>query len=57
MKAGDSVDGTGTVECITPLFKDIPSDLSFVKNNYVTIPYLNPATMLLTHLIFLVVHL
>lgn len=42
LKAGDSVDGTGTVECITPLFKDIPSDLSFVKNNYVTIPYLNP---------------
>jgi xylulokinase len=43
-KTGDSVDGTGTVECITPLFREIPSDLSFVKNNYVTIPYLNPGS-------------
>lgn len=42
MKAGESVDGTGTVECITPLFTEIPCDLSFVRNNYVTIPYLRP---------------
>jgi len=42
LNAGDSVDGTGTVECITPLFTDIPGDLSFVRNNYVTIPYLRP---------------
>jgi xylulokinase len=42
LEAGDSVDGTGTVECITPLFTEIPSDLSFIRNNYVTIPYLRP---------------
>ncbi len=37
---GEAVDTTGTCECITPLFADIP-DLSFVENNYACVPYLD----------------
>ena len=37
---GEAVDTTGTCECITPLFADMP-DLSFVENNYACVPYLD----------------
>ncbi|MBQ4641611.1 MAG: hypothetical protein IJB47_03250 [Oscillospiraceae bacterium] len=39
-KCGDAVDTTGTSECITPLFPDIPG-MDFTKNNYACIPYLD----------------
>ena len=37
---GDAVDTSGTCECITPLFGDIPEDLSFQFNNFACVPYL-----------------
>ena len=37
---GDAVDGNGTVECITPIFKKMP-ELEFTNHNYVTVPYLD----------------
>jgi len=40
LRAGDAVDGNGTVECITPLFTNIPP-LAFTRKNYVTVPYLD----------------
>jgi len=39
LNEGECVDGMGTVECITPLFKKLP-DLEFTRRNYVCIPYL-----------------
>jgi len=39
LNEGDAVDGNGTVECITPLFKGIP-EIEFTRKNYVTVPYL-----------------
>jgi len=38
LSEGECVDGIGTVECITPMFKSIPS-LDFTRHNYVCIPY------------------
>lgn len=35
---GDAVDITGTCECITPLFAQIP-DETFVRNNFACVPY------------------
>lgn len=37
---GDAVDSTGTCECITPLYKKIPENLDFQKNNFACVPYL-----------------
>lgn len=37
---GEAVDTTGTCECITPLFADIPN-LQFVENNFACVPYLD----------------
>lgn len=37
---GDAVDTSGTCECVTPLFADIPNDFSFQKNNFACVPYL-----------------
>lgn len=37
---GDAVDTSGTCECITPLFSEIPEDLSFQRNNFACVPYL-----------------
>lgn len=37
---GEAVDTTGTCECITPLFSQIP-DLTFVENNFACVPYLD----------------
>ncbi len=39
-EVGDAVDTSGTCECITPLFTEIPEDLEFQKNNFACVPYL-----------------
>ena len=36
---GDAVDGTGTVECITPVFDTIPSSPAYYENGYCVVPY------------------
>lgn len=36
---GDAVDTSGTCECITPLFEEIPESLDFQKNNFACVPY------------------
>ena len=37
---GDAVDTSGTCECITPLFAQIPEDLDFQRDNFACVPYL-----------------
>lgn len=37
---GEAVDTTGTCECITPLFAEIPG-MEFIQNNYACVPYLD----------------
>ena len=37
---GDAVDTSGTCECLTPLFKQMPETLDFQKNNFACVPYL-----------------
>ncbi len=37
---GDAVDTSGTCECITPLFADIPESLDFQRDNFACVPYL-----------------
>ena len=37
---GDAVDTSGTCECITPLFAQMPEDMAFCRDNYTCIPYL-----------------
>ena len=37
---GDAVDTSGTCECITPLFPEIPEDLDFQRDNFACVPYL-----------------
>lgn len=39
-ETGDAVDTSGTCECITPLFAEIPESLDFQKNNFACVPYL-----------------
>jgi len=39
LKPGDAVDGTGTVECITPVFENMIEDTELTRKNYVCIPY------------------
>lgn len=39
LETGDAVDGMGTVECITTLFKDKPSDVEMGKQGYPCVPY------------------
>ena len=39
LDAGDAVDGMGTVECITTLFKDKPTNLEMGKQGYPCVPY------------------
>ena len=36
---GIAAEGAGTVECITPVYKEIPSGTSFQNNNYNVVPY------------------
>lgn len=37
---GDAVDTSGTCECITPLFAEIPENLDFQRGNFACVPYL-----------------
>ena len=37
---GEAVDTSGTCECITPLFGEIPENLDFQYNNFACVPYL-----------------
>lgn len=39
VKAGDAVDGMGTVECITSVFPEKPDDSDMGKEGYVCVPY------------------
>ncbi len=39
LQAGDAVDGMGTVECITTLFKDKPVNAEMGKQGYPCVPY------------------
>lgn len=39
LREGEAVDGTGSVECITPVFKGIIRDKAFTKNNFVCVPH------------------
>lgn len=41
---GEAVDGAGTVECITPVYGNIPENDSFYQNNYVAVPYVKPGS-------------
>ena len=39
-EVGDAVDNSGTCECITPLFPEIPDNLDFQRDNFACVPYL-----------------
>jgi len=43
-KQGMAADGTGTAECLTIAFKDIPTNESFYDSNYCIVPYIIPHT-------------
>lgn len=40
-EVGDGMDGTGTVECIEPLFAGIPEGYDFTKENFACVPYVD----------------
>ena len=44
MEVGHAVDGTGTVECITPVFDTIPTDKALYDEGYCVVPYVFPGT-------------
>lgn len=44
LSVGEAVDGTGTVECITPLFDRIPTDKRLYDEGYSVVPYVLPGT-------------
>lgn len=39
LEKGEAVDGTGTVECITPVFDEIPECDSLYRDGYAVVPY------------------
>ena len=39
LNEGEAVDGTGSVECITPVFKGIVRNPDFTNNNFVCVPH------------------
>lgn len=39
-RAGDAVDTSGTCECVTPLFTEIPESPDFQRDNFACVPYL-----------------
>ena len=41
LEPGDAMDGTGTTECIEPLFSAIPEEARFTQENYACVPYLD----------------
>ena len=36
---GKAAEGAGTVECMTPVFRDIPATIGFQRDNYGIVPY------------------
>ena len=44
LKPGMATDGSGTVECITPVFTEYNRDGSLQKNNYALVPFLKQGT-------------
>lgn len=36
---GTAAEGAGTVECVTPVFRDIPDTIAFQRDNYCVVPY------------------
>ena len=40
LSPGQSVDGTGTVECITPVFSSIPENAELYEKGYSVVPYI-----------------
>ena len=38
---GDAVDTSGTCECVTPLFAELPQNRDFQENHFACVPYLN----------------
>lgn len=44
LQKGMAVDGTGTVECITPVFEEPRFPKAMYKNNYVMVPYVMPSS-------------
>lgn len=39
-RSGDAVDTSGTCECVTPLFPEIPESPDFQRDNFACVPYL-----------------
>lgn len=39
LSSGQAVDGTGTVECITPIFDHIIGNIEFISDNFVCVPH------------------
>ncbi len=44
LKQGMAVDGTGTVECITPVFGELSNTRELYQYNYVRVPYVCPGS-------------
>ena len=43
-EVGNAVDGTGTVECITPVFNEIPDNDALYEDGYCVVPYVFDGT-------------
>ena len=43
-EVGQATDGTGTVECITPVFTDIPTDPKYYEDGYNVVPFVFDGT-------------
>ena len=41
LEAGEAVDGTGTVECVTPVFEAIPTQKEIYEGNYAIVPFID----------------
>lgn len=41
---GTAVDGAGTVECVTPVYQNLPDIETMTANNYAIVPYVIPGT-------------
>ena len=44
LKPGDAVDGTGTVECVTPVFDRVPEEKEIYEEGYSVVPYVFDGT-------------
>ncbi len=44
LSPGKAVDGTGTVECITPMFENVPENKQLYADNYAVVPYVFDGT-------------